>query len=81
MSSKNWFPLESNPSIMTSYVQSLGVDTSVHAFHDVLSVESWAVEMVPGPILGTILYIHYILIGILLVNSLVSSRGVDVIPY
>lgn len=55
MSSKNWFPLESNPAIMTSYVQSLGVDTSVHAFHDVLSVESWALEMVPGPILGVLM--------------------------
>ena len=49
---KQWFPLESNPAVMSSYVANLGVDMSAHHFHDVLSVEDWAIEMVPGPVLG-----------------------------
>jgi ubiquitin carboxyl-terminal hydrolase L3 len=52
MSNKQWFPLESNPAIMTKYIQGLGVDTSVVGFHDVLSTEDWALEMVPGPVQG-----------------------------
>ena len=49
---KQWFPLESNPSVMTAYIRNIGVDTSTVQFHDVLSPEDWAIEMVPGPILG-----------------------------
>jgi ubiquitin carboxyl-terminal hydrolase L3 len=52
---KQWFPLESNPSVMTKYIQGIGVDTSVINFHDVLSTEDWALEMVPGPILGVLM--------------------------
>jgi ubiquitin carboxyl-terminal hydrolase L3 len=49
---KNWFPLESNPYVMGNYIQSLGVDMTLLKFHDVLSTEEWALEMIPKPVLG-----------------------------
>lgn len=52
---KQWFPLESNPQIMTAYVKNLGVDMSTLGFHDVLSTEDWALEMVPQPVLGVLM--------------------------
>lgn len=47
---KKWFPLESNPDVMNAYVQSLGLDVTQYSFHDVLSVEEWALDMVPKPV-------------------------------
>lgn len=38
---KNWFPLESNPDVMTQYVANLGVNMRDLQFHDVLSTEEW----------------------------------------
>lgn len=52
---KQWFPLESNPAVMQTYVQTLGVDMSVLQFHDVLSTEEWALEMIPQPVLGVLM--------------------------
>ena len=52
---KTWFPLESNPAVMTSYITNLGVDTSSFEFHDVLSVDDWALEMIPQPVLGVLM--------------------------
>lgn len=52
---RNWFPLESNPDVMNAYVAGMGVDTSVFSFQDVLSVEDWAVEMVPTPVLAVLM--------------------------
>lgn len=52
---KQWFPLESNPAVMQTYVQTLGVDMSLMQFHDVLSTEDWALEMIPQPVLGVLM--------------------------
>lgn len=52
---KKWFPLESNPALMNSYVQKLGFDTSLYEFVDVYSTEEWALEMIPQPIAALIM--------------------------
>ncbi|RYY84695.1 hypothetical protein EON63_08690 [archaeon] len=52
---KQWFPLESNPSVMNAYMEKLGLDTSNFNFHDVFSTEDWALDMVPKPVLGVLL--------------------------
>ena len=45
-----WFPLESNPPLLNSYISKLGFDTSRFEFVDVFSTEDWALEMVPQPV-------------------------------
>jgi ubiquitin carboxyl-terminal hydrolase L3 len=45
---KKWFPLESNPSLMNSYISKLGFDTSLYSFVDVFSTEDWALDMIPS---------------------------------
>eukprot|EP00558_Chaetoceros_sp_UNC1202_P003824 CAMPEP_0197238442 /NCGR_PEP_ID=MMETSP1429-20130617/4918_1 /TAXON_ID=49237 /ORGANISM="Chaetoceros sp., Strain UNC1202" /LENGTH=252 /DNA_ID=CAMNT_0042697595 /DNA_START=97 /DNA_END=855 /DNA_ORIENTATION=- len=42
-----WFPLESNPSLLNSYISKLGFDTSLYQFVDVFSTEEWALGMIP----------------------------------
>lgn len=54
-SSKRWFPLESNPEVMNTYANKLGLDTSSFSFQDVLSIEDWALEMLPRPVVGILL--------------------------
>ena len=44
---KQWFPLESNPSLLNSYISKLGFDTSLYQFTDVFSTEEWALAMIP----------------------------------
>ncbi|KAF4754283.1 hypothetical protein FOZ63_005048 [Perkinsus olseni] len=53
-SKKRWLPLEANPEVMTDYAKSLGLPSFLH-FTDVLSVEDWAIEMVPQPVLAAVL--------------------------
>lgn len=48
--SKKWFPLESNDAVMNKYIDGLGVDTSKMQFNEVLSLEDWALDMVPQPV-------------------------------
>ena len=48
-----WLPLESNPDVMNDYVGKMGLDLSKVQFHDVMSTEDWALEMIPRPVLGT----------------------------
>lgn len=55
MAEKQWFPLESNPTVMNSYLEKLGLNTSNYSFHDVFSTEDWALEMVPPPVLAVLL--------------------------
>lgn len=55
MAAKHWFPLESNPSVMNSYLGKLGLNTTEYSFHDVFSTEDWALEMVPRPVLGVLM--------------------------
>lgn len=52
---KNWLPLESNPDVMNDYVGRLGLDLTKIAFHDVLSIDDWALDMVPKPVLGVLM--------------------------
>ncbi|GAB9470330.1 hypothetical protein Gpo141_00007578 [Globisporangium polare] len=52
---KRWFPLESNPAVMNTYVQQMGFPTQHFSFCDVLSTEEWALEMVPTPVLGVLM--------------------------
>ena len=53
--SKKWFPLESNPSLLNSYIQKLGFDTSLFEFVDVYSTEEWALSMIPQPVVAVIM--------------------------
>jgi len=50
-----WFPLESNPPLLNSYISDLGFDTDQFQFVDVFSTESWALEMVPQPVAAVIM--------------------------
>ena len=50
-----WFPLESNPPLLNSYISKLGFDTSKYQFVDVFSTEDWALDMVPQPVAAVIM--------------------------
>lgn len=53
--SKSWFPLESNPDVMNTYMGKLGLNTEQYQFVDVLSTEEWALDMVPKPALAILM--------------------------
>jgi ubiquitin carboxyl-terminal hydrolase L3 len=53
--SKKWFPLESNPVVINSYLESMGLDTQFYSFQDVLSTEEWALDMIPSPVLAVMM--------------------------
>ena len=53
---KTWLPLESNPDVMNDYVSKMGLDLSKIQFHDVMSTEEWALEMIPRPVLGASIF-------------------------
>lgn len=55
MAKKRWFPLESNPSLLNSYISNLGFDTSFYQFVDIFSTEEWALEMIPPGCVATIM--------------------------
>ncbi len=50
---KKWLPLESNPDVLSKYCWELGMPATL-SFEDVLSFESWALEMVPRPVLALV---------------------------
>ena len=52
---KRWFPLESNPALINSYVRKLGYDTSLYEFVDVFSTEDWALDMIAQPVAAVLL--------------------------
>jgi ubiquitin carboxyl-terminal hydrolase L3 len=52
---QKWFPLESNPALINTYVQNLGFETSHFEFCDVFSTEDWALDMVPQPVAAVIM--------------------------
>jgi ubiquitin carboxyl-terminal hydrolase L3 len=52
---QHWFPLESNPSLMNSYIAKMGFDTSLYELTDVFSTESWALAMIPQPVAAVIM--------------------------
>lgn len=51
----NWMPLESNPEVMTEFVQKLGFNAASYSVADLMSTEEWAQDMIPKPALGLIL--------------------------
>lgn len=55
MAHKTWFPLESNPTVMNTYMRKLGMNTEKYTFHDVYSTEDWAMEMVPRPVIAVLM--------------------------
>jgi ubiquitin carboxyl-terminal hydrolase L3 len=50
-----WFPLESNPTVMNTYMRKLGMNTDKYTFHDVFSTEDWALEMIPRPVIAMLM--------------------------
>jgi ubiquitin carboxyl-terminal hydrolase L3 len=50
-----WFPLESNPGLMNGYIQTLGFNTDLYHFVDVISTDDWALEMIPQPVLAVVM--------------------------
>jgi len=44
---QRWFPLESNPTLLNTYISDLGFDTNLYKFYDVFSTEDWALGMIP----------------------------------
>ena len=52
---KRWFPLESNPQVMSKYVETWGFPLSEYTFYDVLSTEEWALGMIPSPVVAVLL--------------------------
>lgn len=55
MAAKFWFPLESNPAVMNTFIEKMGVDISKFSFQDVFSTEDWALEMVARPVVGVVM--------------------------
>ena len=43
-----WFPLESNPELLSKYVTDLGAGGGLRV-EEVLALEDWALDMVPQP--------------------------------
>lgn len=52
---QRWFPLESNPSLINSYITKLGFDTSIYEFVDVFSTEDWALDMIGQPVAAVLM--------------------------
>ena len=44
---EHWFPLENSPCVMNSFIANMGFDTSLYDLTDVLSIEPWALKMIP----------------------------------
>ena len=47
---QHWLPLESNPSVMNSFIADMGFDTSLYELTDIMSIEPWAFGMIPQPV-------------------------------
>jgi len=50
-----WLPVESNPDVFNIFSAKMGWPTGSFAWQDLLSHEDWAVEMIPPPVLATIM--------------------------
>ncbi len=51
----NWMPLESNPEVINAFISKMGLKVEQFNFQQMLSIEDWAQEMIPQPILGIML--------------------------
>eukprot|EP01025_Chloroclados_australasicus_P044072 TRINITY_DN4749_c0_g2_i1.p1 TRINITY_DN4749_c0_g2~~TRINITY_DN4749_c0_g2_i1.p1 ORF type:complete len:247 (+),score=49.33 TRINITY_DN4749_c0_g2_i1:68-808(+) len=54
-SHKRWLPLESNPEVINSFVQKLGLDTSLFKFQDVYGLDDELLQFIPQPVLALLL--------------------------
>lgn len=54
MEEDNWKPLESNPESINEYLNTIGVRTDAFCFTDLYSLEDWAQEALPKPVLGIV---------------------------
>ena len=52
---QRWVPIESNPSVIAEYLQALGFPMSQYQVADILSTESWALDMLPGSLSAVLL--------------------------
>lgn len=50
-----WIPLESNPNVCNKYAEGLGLNTQEYSFYELMSVEDWAIGMLPQPVLAILL--------------------------
>lgn len=53
--SGNWMPLESNPQVINPFIAKMGLKTEFFSFQQMLSIEDWALDMIPQPVLGIIM--------------------------
>ena len=51
----NWMPLESNPEVINEFIGKMGLKLTEFNFQEMLSIEEWAQEMLPQPVLGIML--------------------------
>ncbi len=54
---ENWMPLESNPTVLNEFLEKVGLKLDLFQAHELLSIEEWALEMIPKPVLG-ILFLY-----------------------
>ena len=47
--------MESNPEVMNTFAEKLGLDTEKFSFQELLSRDEWALEMIVKPVLGVVL--------------------------
>jgi ubiquitin carboxyl-terminal hydrolase L3 len=52
---QKWFPLESNPQLMNSYIEKIGFDTTHYELTDIFSTDSWALDMIPQPVAAVVM--------------------------
>ena len=52
----HWFPLENSPCVMNFLHAEMGFDTSLYEFTDVLSIEPWALRMIPQPAIAVMMF-------------------------
>jgi ubiquitin carboxyl-terminal hydrolase L3 len=51
----NWMPLESNPEVINPFISKMGLKTHEFSFQEMMSIEEWALQMLPSPVLGIML--------------------------
>jgi ubiquitin carboxyl-terminal hydrolase L3 len=48
-------PLESNPEVINTYINKMGLKTDLFNFNEMLSIEEWGLEMIPKPVIGILM--------------------------
>ena len=50
-----WIPIESNPQVISEYLEALGFPIGQYQVADIVSCEPWALEMIPGIVCAVLL--------------------------